>query len=162
MNEIILIKIWLLYRDYFITSNNIKNIICNILINKKYKHFPKIDWAFYLKICSINEHSNLLLFAIRIKNTKINKFDIIKYILINNLVIITNESIYSSLKQCIDYDCDIDIFRFIASYWNKTGKTVDYIDKLDELFVECDCGEYKKMTYEEFMNSTTCGCDNNG
>jgi hypothetical protein len=42
------------------------------------------------------------------------------------------------------------------------GPTVDYIDKFDELFVECDCGEYKKMTYEEFMNSTTCGCDNNG
>ena len=42
------------------------------------------------------------------------------------------------------------------------GPTVDYIDKLDELFVECDCGEYKKMTYEEFMNSTTCGCENNG
>ena len=42
------------------------------------------------------------------------------------------------------------------------GPTIDYIDKFDELFVECDCGEYKKMTYEEFMNSTTCGCDNNG
>lgn len=42
------------------------------------------------------------------------------------------------------------------------GPTVEYIDKWDELFVECDCGEYKKMTYEEFINSTCCGCDNNG
>jgi hypothetical protein len=38
----------------------------------------------------------------------------------------------------------------------------DFITEGDDLLVECGCGEYKKMTYDEFMNSTTCGCDNNG
>lgn len=41
------------------------------------------------------------------------------------------------------------------------GSTNPYIDKWDELLLECECGEYTKMTYDEFMNSTTCGCDNN-
>ena len=36
----------------------------------------------------------------------------------------------------------------------------DFISQDDELLVECDCGEYTKMTYDEFMNSTSCGCDN--
>jgi hypothetical protein len=38
----------------------------------------------------------------------------------------------------------------------------DYVDSSDELFVECECGMMSKMMYDEFINSTCCGCDNNG
>jgi hypothetical protein len=38
----------------------------------------------------------------------------------------------------------------------------DYVDILDELFVECECGVMTKMMYNEFIDSTCCGCDNNG
>lgn len=40
------------------------------------------------------------------------------------------------------------------------GSTSPYIDKWDELLIECDCGEYIKMSYDEFMNSPSCGCEN--
>ena len=38
----------------------------------------------------------------------------------------------------------------------------EYVDSTDELFVECECGVMSKMMYDEFINSTCCGCDNNG
>ncbi len=38
----------------------------------------------------------------------------------------------------------------------------EQIDTTDELFVECECGMMSKMMYDEFINSTCCGCDNNG
>lgn len=40
------------------------------------------------------------------------------------------------------------------------GSASPYLDKWDELLVECDCGDYKRVTFEEFVESTSCGCDN--
>ena len=86
------------------------------------------------------------------------KFDSVEEKTLNNLSNVIVSGIHSKLYQIGDKRGKMTILMRKSGI----GSTNPYVDKWDELFVECDCGDYKKMTYEEFMESTSCGCDNNG
>lgn len=87
----------------------------------------------------------------------VRKIDSVEKKTLDNLSTVIVSGIHSKLYQIGDKKGKMTILMRKSGI----GSTNPYIDKWDELLLECECGEYTKMTYDEFMNCSSCGCENN-